>query len=118
MSSCLWTYRAEMATSGAGNGVDVGVFREPQNGFDRNNEYGLAEFDVKQRFVASAVWQLPFGEGRPFGSDLGLGFDWVFGGWEFSPILTIQEGIGLSITQSEAFSIGGERKSRPNRIGS
>ena len=107
-----------LSTSGAGNGVDVGVFREPQNGFDRKPEYGLAEFDVKQRFVASAVWQLPFGEGRPFGSGLGRGFNSVFGGWEFSPILTIQEGIGLTIAQAQAFNIGGERRSRPNRIGS
>ena len=53
-----------LSTSGAGNGVDVGVFREPQNGFDRNTEYGLAEFDVKQRFVAvcglaAALWRGP-----------------------------------------------------------
>ena len=26
-----------LSTSGAGNGVDVGVFREPQNGFDRRS---------------------------------------------------------------------------------
>ena len=102
-----------LSTSGAGNGVDVGVFREPQNGFDRNSEYGLAEFDVKQRFVASAVWQLPYGRDGSSGKSIA---HYVFGGWEFSPIVTIQQGLGLSMNQAGLLNIGGERRSRPNRI--
>ena len=58
-----WAGRAALllagGMSGVGNGTDVGAFREAQNGFDRRAEYGPAEFDVKHRFVASAVWQLP-----------------------------------------------------------
>jgi len=102
-----------LSTSGAGNGVDVGVFREPQNGFDRRPEYGLAEFDVKQRFVASAVWQLPYGGS---GSSSNSAAHFVFGGWEFSPIITLQQGLGLTINQAGLLGIGGERRSRPNRI--
>ena len=56
-----------LATSGAGNGVDVGVFREPQDGYNRAAQYGPAEFDVTHRFVASAIWQFPYGRGRQFG---------------------------------------------------
>ncbi len=105
-----------LSTSGAGNGVDVGVSREAQNGYDRRSEYGLAEFDVKQRFVASAVWQIPYGKGRPFGSSAGRGMELLFGGWEFSPIITMQQGLGLTITQSQLLNLGGERINRPNRI--
>ena len=100
-----------LSTSGAGNGVDVGVSRTPQNGFDRGNEYGLAEFDVQQRFVASAVWELPFG-----GSGTSRALNLLIGGWEFSPIITLQTGLGLTITQSGLLNLGGERNSRPNRI--
>ena len=32
-------------------------------------ERGLAEFDITHRFVASYVWELPFGRGRRFGND-------------------------------------------------
>ena len=88
-----------LSTSGVGNGTDVGAFREAQNGFDRTAEYGPAEFDVKHRFVASAVWQLPFG-------------------FEIAPILAMQSGLALTVTQSEPISLGGERRSRPNRIAS
>ena len=42
----------------------------------------------------------------------------LLGGWEFSPIFTAQSGLGLTVTQAEPFNIGGERRSRPNRIGS
>ena len=44
-----------LSTSGAGNGVDVGVFKEPQDGKRRRLEYGPSEFDVTHRFVLSGV---------------------------------------------------------------
>jgi hypothetical protein len=105
-----------LATSGAGNGIDVGVNNQPQNPLDRRSEYGLTEFDIKQRFVASAVWQLPYGKGRQFGSGAGA-LDFLFGGWEFSPIITLQQGLGLTITQDNLLNLGGERSNRPNRLG-
>jgi hypothetical protein len=107
-----------LSTSGAGNGVDVGVFREPQNPFSRRDMYGLAEFDVQHRWVTSAVWQLPFGKGRRFGSGMSRAADWIAGGWEFSPIFTWQSGLGLTINQAQVLNLGGERRSRPNRIAS
>jgi hypothetical protein len=106
-----------LSTSGVGNGVDVGVYKEPQNPYDRRHEYGPAEFDVQQRFVASAVWQLPYGHNRKFGASTSKPVDYALGGWEFSPILTAQTGLALTINQPELLSLGGERRSRPNRIG-
>jgi hypothetical protein len=105
-----------LSTSGIGNGVDVGAFREPQNPANRRAEYGPAEFDVKHRFVVSGVWQMPFGRGRAFGSDWSRGVDLLLGGWEFSPIFTAQTGLALTINQPIITAIGGERRARPNRI--
>jgi hypothetical protein len=107
-----------LSTSGAGNGVDVGIFREPQNPHNRRAEYGPAEFDVTHRFVLSGVWQMPFGRGRSFGSNWSRALDLALGGWEFSPIFTAQTGLALTINQAQAVNIGGERRSRPNRISS
>src|SRR5262249_32480334 len=56
-----------LSTSGAGNGVDVGEFKEPQDPHRRRLEYGPSEFDVTHRFVLSGVWQLPFGRSRSIG---------------------------------------------------
>jgi hypothetical protein len=105
-----------LSTSGAGNGVDVGAFREPQNPANRRAEYGPAEFDVTHRFVVSGVWQLPFGRARSIGKDWSRGMDLLIGGWEFSPIFTAQTGLALTMIQPQIVNIGGERRSRPERI--
>jgi len=105
-----------LSTAGVSNSVDVGVFKEPENGYNRSAEYGLAEFDLQHRFVASAVWQIPYGKGRPFGSRVSRGAGLLLGGWELSPILTAQSGLGLTTVQSNLLSLGGERQSRPNRL--
>jgi len=97
-----------LSTSTGGNGVDVGVFKEAQDGNNRSAEYGLSEFDVQHRLIGSAVWQLPFGKGRRLSS--------LFDGWALSPIVTVQSGLGLTIVQSNLLNLGGERQSRPNRI--
>jgi hypothetical protein len=105
-----------LSTSGAGNGVDVGAFREPQNPYNRRAEYGPSEFDVTHRFVLSGVWQLPFGRNRALGKDWSRATDLLMGGWEFSPILTWQTGLALTMIQPGVVNIGGERRSRPERI--
>ena len=105
-----------LSTSGVGNGVDVGEFKEPQDPKNRRMEYGPSEFDITHRFVLSGVWQLPWGRGRSMGAQWSRGVDLLLGGWEFSPILTAQTGLPLTINQSQAVNIGGERRSRPNRI--
>jgi hypothetical protein len=105
-----------LSTSGVGNGVDVGEYKEPQNPHNRRAEYGPSEFDITHRFVISGVWQLPFGRRQAIGTNWSRPADLAFGGWEFSPIFTWQGGLPLTINQSQAINIGGERRSRPNRV--
>ena len=62
-----------LSTSGAGNGVDVGAFRELQNPKNRRAEYGPSEFDVTHRFVFSGVWLMPFGRDRSIGQNWSRG---------------------------------------------
>ncbi len=99
-----------LSTSGVGNGVDVGASRTPQDGNNRRLEYGPAEFDTAHRFVASAVWQLPIKKSSGAAKLL-------LADWEFSPIITAQTGLALTIGQSQLLNLGGERVSRPNRVG-
>ena len=108
-----------LSTSGAGAGVDVGTFREPQNPNNLAAERGLAEFDIKHRGVLSYIWEIPFGRDRRFGSDAGGLVDAVLGGWNISGIHTFQSGLGLSAVQTGGgvLNLGGERRGRPNRVG-
>jgi hypothetical protein len=93
-----------------------GMKRGPQNGLDRRSEYGPADFDVKLRLNASAVWQLPFGHGRHFGSSSNGFTNILLGGWDFSPILTAEGGLPLTVAQAQLLNLGSNRVSRPNRI--
>ena len=96
-----------LSTSGAGNGVDVDAFREPQEAVNRRLEYGPAEFDIAHRFIASAVWQIPTGKALP----KALGY--LARDWEFSPIVSAQTGLALTVAQAQLLNIGGERLIRP-----
>jgi hypothetical protein len=108
-----------ISTSGGGAGVDTGTFREPQNGYDLAAERGPAEFDITHRFVASYVWELPFGRGRRFGSDWNTATDLLLGGWQVSGIHALQSGLALTATLGGAsvLNLGGERRARPNLVG-
>jgi hypothetical protein len=108
-----------ISTSGGGAGVDTGTFREPQDGNNLRAERGLAEFDVKHRFVASYIWELPFGHGRRFGNDWNTAANFLLGGWQLTGIHVLQSGLGLTATLGGAsvLNIGGERRARPNLVG-
>ncbi|HLK65900.1 MAG TPA: carboxypeptidase regulatory-like domain-containing protein [Bryobacteraceae bacterium] len=93
-----------------------GVKRGPQNGYDRRSEYGPSDFDISMRLNVSAVWQIPFGRGRRFGSSGGALTNLVLGGWDFSPIFTAEGGLPLTIAQPQLLNLGSNRVSRPNRV--
>jgi len=108
-----------ISTSGGGAGVDTGTFREPQDGNNLKAERGLAEFDVKQRFVVSYIYELPFGQGRRWGQNWSKAAELILGGWQLTGIHVFSEGLGLTATLggSSVLNIGGERRARPNLIG-
>ena len=93
-----------------------GAKRGPQNGYDRRSEYGPADFDIKYRLNISAVWQLPYGQGRHFGSSSSGAMNIILGGWDFSPIVTAESGLPLTIAQPQLLNLGSNRVSRPNRL--
>ncbi|HKE04760.1 MAG TPA: TonB-dependent receptor, partial [Blastocatellia bacterium] len=108
-----------ISTSGGGPGFDTGTFKEPQDGNNLRADRGLAEFDVKHRFVASYIWELPFGKGRHFGNDWNTAVDALLGGWQLTGIHALQSGLGLTATLGggSVVNLGGERRARPNLVG-
>jgi hypothetical protein len=108
-----------ISTSGGGAGIDTGTFREPQDSFNLGAERGPAEFDIEHRFVASYIWELPFGHGRKYGSEWNRALNFVAGGWQVTGIHVIQSGFALTATLGGAsvLNLGGERRARPNLVG-
>jgi Carboxypeptidase regulatory-like domain/TonB dependent receptor len=77
----------------------------------------VSSLDMRQHFVGSAVYQLPFGRGRQFGSHWGRVTDAALGGWSFAPIFTVSSGMPLNITVNGNPSNTGSGVDRPNVVG-
>jgi hypothetical protein len=82
--------------------------------YDINREYGLSVNDVRHRFILMPMWDLPFGRGKRWATT-GVA-DKVLGGWNLTPVVTLQSGIPASVWQNSnnAGSLGGTQ--RPNIV--
>jgi hypothetical protein len=77
----------------------------------------VSSLDMRQHFVGSAVYQLPFGQGRQFGSSWNRFTNGVLGGWSFAPIFTVSTGMPLNVTVNGNPSNTGSGADRPNVVG-
>ena len=92
-----------------GGGTDI-YATDPD---DITADYGRSDFDIRQRFVANFLYELPFWRDR--GDLLGQ----VLGGWQVNAILPIQSGLPLNVFTGANFPAGdfnadGAEHDRPN----
>lgn len=69
-----------------------GSLQSPGIIYLRSLSYGPVDFDIPFMNVTSFVYNLPFGRGKRFGSNIGKIPDGILGGWESSGIITIRSG--------------------------
>ncbi len=102
--------------NGAGGNSSTGESRiNIQNPQNLAADYGLSNFDIRQRFTLSTVYQLPFGHGRQFLAHVNRVLDAVAGGWQLSSLLTLQAGMPFSVSMATTTSNTGTFQ-RPNRV--
>ena len=89
-----------------------------QNTYDPEAEWGPAFHDVRHNFIFSATYELPFGQGRTYGSDWSGLMNAILGGWRVGGIFQARSGLPITVTDGRARSLQGERGSeRPNCVG-
>jgi len=91
--------RSKTLDDGFGN-LDAGNGNVPQLYTDYGLERGLSNQDVNYVLSSSALYELPFGRGKRWGSDVSKLMDYVIGGWQINAIYTLQGGTPFSITAS------------------
>jgi hypothetical protein len=80
----------------------------PQNSRDLNAQRGNSNFDVKHRFVTSALYALPFDHVRgPLGA--------LAHGWQFNGIFSAQTGQPFTVVDNTDQTVTGTT-ARPNRL--
>ncbi len=89
------------------------------NHYDRRGyNYGPAFFDATHNFVASGVYDLPFGKGRAYGNDWIPVVNAFLGGWNISNIISLHSGFPITIAGAGGRTLQDPRgTARPNQIG-
>lgn len=89
----------------------------PQNSDCVACERALSSFDVRHRFVTSALYDLPVGRGRTLNISNSL-LNGLIGGWQLGGILTLQSGLPQTISLGSFDRSGtGNNYDRPNATG-
>jgi hypothetical protein len=84
--------------------------------FDRRRERDLSSGDIPHVFVASAVWDIPWGAGHARQAHGMLGA--LANDWTVALVLTRQSGVPIAITQQTNFNaFAGFGTQRPNLVG-
>jgi hypothetical protein len=92
-----------------GHSIDTdsaGSFGSPNlNPANFQLDKGSSDFDIRQRFVTSLIYELPFGRGKRFLSDSGVA-NAILGGWQVNGIFVFQSGVQRSVTSPNTTGLG------------
>jgi hypothetical protein len=72
---------------------------EPQDPYNLHAEWASSDNDVRQNFVFSGLWALPFGRGQKFGSDWGRVTNSILGGWQLNSIYNMRTGTPVNVVR-------------------
>lgn len=112
----VWShFMDQMASSGWGSRAGALNY---QRSFDPSANYANSNFDIRNAFKGSALYQLPFGRGKRFMNN-NLLLDEVLGGWQATGIIVIQSGqpFTVSMATDNSYSLAQNSQWYPNLIG-
>jgi hypothetical protein len=110
-----WAQSKDDKSAAAGVGATGAGFQGFMDNHNPQLDYGLSDFDVNNRFVASYIYDVPVGRGKKFASGINRAADLLIGGWQTSGIATFQSGFPFSITASDVGGVQGTFFQRANQ---
>lgn len=109
-----WSKSLDTKSATAGAGASQTGFEGFMDNSRPQLDYGRSDFDVPQRFVASYVYELPFGRGKKLASNINRFADVAIGGWQWTGIATFQKGFPYEVTAPDIDGITGTGGMRAN----
>jgi hypothetical protein len=115
-----FAHSLDTASSASLGSVNNGDFQDQRF---PNQNYGNSDFDVRQRFVFSYVYDLPFGRDRAFGKGASGVVNQIIGNWQMTGVFSAATGNYYTATDINNVSGGdcggtvGYYCSRPNLVG-
>jgi hypothetical protein len=84
---------------------------------DARYAYGPADNNRAHVFLLSALWEVPFGRGRKYGSNISKPLDWLAGGWQMNGVWNWASGLPFTPTYQSCNSDRDSGWCRPDVIG-
>lgn len=87
-----WTYSHSIGNTGGSNEANTAT-----NPYNFKADRGNNAFDVRHSANLTALYELPFGKGRQFASNLNKAADAIVGGWQLGGVVNGRTGLPLDI---------------------
>lgn len=111
-----YTFSKVMGTSSAASILGTtGNFA--QNAWDQRADYGELAYDVTHNFVASGIWDLPFGKGKPLAGQLPYAANLVVSGWQLNGIYQAHSGFPFEVGAVNVSGTGVGENPRADEVG-
>jgi hypothetical protein len=111
-----WTWSKALGDTYDSNPEGLAPGYNFQNPGNLKGEYGQLDTQLKQAFVFSGLWDLPYGHGRRFGTSTAPWANAVLGGWGLDSIVTVTSGRPFTVTVNGTPSNSGQTD-RANIVG-
>ena len=92
-----WSHALDDAT-GAYSQTGASTILMTANGPLFSANKGNADNDQRQAVTVSILYELPFGRGRQFGTQMSRGLDYIVGGWQLNPFWNAGSGTPYNLT--------------------
>jgi outer membrane receptor protein involved in Fe transport len=84
-----YTYQLAQGDGDSSSGTDYSFL------YDRKLGYGTSGMFPYHQFIFAPTWEIPFGKGRKFGSQMHRAIDIALGGWNIDAVSTVYSGFGF-----------------------
>ncbi len=92
-----WSHALDNASSASLGSANNGDFRDQTN---PNLDYANSDFDVRQRFVFSYEYELPFGQGKLFGHGASGPVNQIIGNWQLAGVFSAATGNWYTVSDT------------------
>ncbi|MBV8906032.1 MAG: TonB-dependent receptor, partial [Acidobacteriia bacterium] len=117
LTSYVWSKSIDDASLIGGGTSFLGGTVSLQDPNNFRGERSLSEFNIPQVFQFTAVYDLPFGRGKQFGSSMNRWIDLFVGGWHLNGTYRLDDGQPLMLTLNSSVNLPTYGPQRPEMLG-